>query len=207
MTLKAVIFDFGGVLYRLPDHSWLRRWQRLLNFKDDDVLLSLMNNPQESDLLMDILTGRLPEEEMWETFARRWHIRPALMKRVRKALASKRRLNHDLARFMTGLRKQYITAILSNAGTEARGMFSEVYGLDKIADLMVISAEEGIAKPDERIYEITLQRLAIEPQEAIFLDDMAENVESARAYGLHAIQFENNEQAMRAVNRLIAELG
>ncbi len=207
MVLKAIIFDFGGVLYKLPDRSRMRRWQKLLNLKDEEALTALIAQPNELALMMDVLTGRVPEEEMWAGLAKRFHIRPELMNRIRRASMSKRQLNRELADYLSSLRGRFTTVILSNAGTASRAMFSDVYGLDKISDLMVISAEEGVAKPDEKIYQITLDRLGIEPQEALFLDDMIENVESARSLGMHAVHFENNEQAKEEVGRLIEELG
>ncbi len=207
MALQAIIFDFGGVLYRLPDPNSMRRWQKLLNIKDDNAIAALMVSPNDSELMMDVLTGRLPEEEMWVGLAKRFHIRPALLQHIRKASMSKGRLNRELAGYLSSLRGRFKTAILSNAGTASRALFSEVYGLDKISDLMIISAEEGVAKPDERIYQIAVDRLGVAPHEALFLDDMGENVASARAFGMRAVLFENNRQAIAEVGKLIEELG
>ncbi len=207
MTLKAILFDFGGVLYKLPDRTWMQRWQSLLNLKDEDAIMALMVSPNELELMRDVLTGKVPEEEMWAGLAKRFHIRPRLMERIRQASMSKKRLNRELANYLAGLRGRFKTVILSNAGTASRALFTDVFGLDQISDLMIISAEEGVAKPDQRIYQIAMDRLGIDPQEALFLDDMQENVESARRFGFHAVQFENNQQAIAEVNRLIEELG
>jgi putative hydrolase of the HAD superfamily len=56
-------------------------------------------------------------------------------------------------------------------------------------DVIVISAEEGVRKPDARIFERTLARLGVAPDEAVFVDDFPVNVAGARAAGLHALQF------------------
>ncbi len=207
MALKAIIFDFGGVLYKLPDRTWIRRWKKLLNLKDEDALMTLIASPNESELMMDVLTGRVPEEEMWAGLAKRFHIRPEMLNRIRRMTMSKKSLNRELADYLFSLRGRFTTVILSNAGTASRALFTDEFGFDKITDLMVISAEEGVAKPDEKIYRLTLDRLGIEPDEALFLDDMIENVESARALGMHAVHFENNEQAMEEVGRMIEDLG
>ncbi len=207
MSLKAIIFDFGGVLYKLPDRAWIRRWQKLLNLKDEGALMALMSSPNESELMRDVLTGKVPEEEMWTGLAKRFHIRPELLERIRRTSMSKGRLNRELADYLSSLRGRFTTAILSNAGTSSRAMFSDVYGLDKISDVMIISAEEGVAKPDQRIYQVAVDRLEVEPQEALFLDDLSENVESARAFGMHVVQYENNQQAIAEVERMIEKLG
>jgi 2-haloacid dehalogenase len=54
---------------------------------------------------------------------------------------------------------------------------------------MVISGEVGVIKPDPRIYEIMLARFAIDPHQAVYIDDVAANAEAARLFGIHGIQF------------------
>jgi 2-haloacid dehalogenase len=54
---------------------------------------------------------------------------------------------------------------------------------------MVISGEVGVIKPDPRIYEILLARFAIDPHRAVYIDDVAANVEGARPFGIHGVHF------------------
>jgi 2-haloacid dehalogenase len=54
---------------------------------------------------------------------------------------------------------------------------------------MVISGEVGVIKPDPRIYEILLGRFAIDPHRAVYIDDVAANVEAARRFGIYGIHF------------------
>jgi HAD superfamily hydrolase (TIGR01509 family) len=56
-------------------------------------------------------------------------------------------------------------------------------------DDILISAEVGLAKPDPRIYRLAAERLGVRPDEAVFVDDFAANVEGARAVGMRAIHF------------------
>jgi 2-haloacid dehalogenase len=53
----------------------------------------------------------------------------------------------------------------------------------------VISGEVGFIKPDPRIYEIMLRRFAIDPQQAVYIDDVAVNAEAARPLGIHGIHY------------------
>jgi putative hydrolase of the HAD superfamily len=68
-------------------------------------------------------------------------------------------------------------------------------------DEIIISAEEGIAKPDPRIFRIAAERLGVRPQEAVFVDDRPENVQGARAVGMRGIQFETREQTIADVRK------
>ena len=124
---------------------------------------------------------------MWEEVARRWKISPALVNRFRRAALSGKRWNRDLAKFVQGLRSQYKTAILSNAGSDAREIFTRAYKINDLVDDIIISAEEKVAKPDEHIYQIAVDRLGVEPHEAIFVDDLTQNVEAARHFGMQGV--------------------
>jgi len=73
------------------------------------------------------------------------------------------------------------TALLSNSwgnGGYARHLFPDLF------DVVVISAEVGMRKPEERIFRHTAALLGLEPQECIFIDDVLANVAAAEAIGL-----------------------
>ena len=173
MTIRAVLFDFGGVLYRTPDRRWMKKWQTFLGLGKDEVINSIISAQDESPYLQAIMEGRLPESEIWERMANRWRLSPILVRWLKRSSWSRSRLNRDVAAFLTSLRPKYRTGILSNAGSEARDIFTSIFGFDRIVDEMIISAEEGIAKPDERIYQIALDKMGVDPEEAVFLDDLS----------------------------------
>lgn len=56
---------------------------------------------------------------------------------------------------------------------------------------VVVSGDEKVIKPDPRIYQLLINRYAIQPDKAVFIDDVPRNVEGARAAGLHAVRFES----------------
>jgi putative hydrolase of the HAD superfamily len=68
----------------------------------------------------------------------------------------------------------------------------------------VVTAEEiGSKKNDPQTYQRLLQLLDLQPQETIFVDDKKDNVDAARAIGLIAILFKDNEQVAAELNRLL----
>ena len=62
---------------------------------------------------------------------------------------------------------------------------------------ILVSGEIGAIKPEPRIYEVLLERFAIDPLSAVFIDDVAVNAAAARAFGIHAIHF-TTPAALRA---------
>jgi putative hydrolase of the HAD superfamily len=195
-TIKAFIFDFGGVLYRNPELRWMRRWTKLLGLKDDPVVNALLAEPEESPFVMDLMLGKITEDDIWQIAADRYHVSAAMARRIRRGVLSKKRGNLEMVNFLAGLRPQYKTAILSNASSNARELFSEVMNVDQLVDMMIISAEEGLIKPDDRIYHLALERLGVGPEEVVFLDDRLVNVQAARRLGMYAIHFHNTAQAL-----------
>jgi 2-haloacid dehalogenase len=57
----------------------------------------------------------------------------------------------------------------------------------------VVSGEHGIIKPDPAIYALLIERYGIDPERAVFIDDVATNAEAARPFGIHIIHFTGPE--------------
>jgi 2-haloacid dehalogenase len=61
-------------------------------------------------------------------------------------------------------------------------------------DGIVVSGDEGVIKPDPRIFRVLLERHRIAPEEAVFVDDNPRNAQAASALGIHGIHFQSPEQ-------------
>jgi putative hydrolase of the HAD superfamily len=109
-----------------------------------------------------------------------------------------------LIEFIQSLRPAYKTALLSNAWTGMRKALEEYYNCLWAFDAVIISAEVRLAKPDPAIYKLMLDQLQIAPQEAIFVDDLIENIQAACDLGIHGIHFRNTDQAVTEVRALLA---
>ena len=111
-------------------------------------------------------------------------------------------LNDELAAYARTLRPRVRVAALTNNWSFGRILIRR-RGIGDLFDLIVSSAEEGVKKPHARIYQITLERLAIAPTEAVFIDDSAEHVEAARDLGIHSIQFCSTQQTISELEALL----
>jgi 2-haloacid dehalogenase len=67
---------------------------------------------------------------------------------------------------------------------------------------IVISGQVGAIKPDPRIYRILIERFAIDPQVAVYIDDSEANAAAATSLGLHGIHFTGAEALRRELGRL-----
>lgn len=98
--------------------------------------------------------------------------------------------------------KSYHIYGLTNWSAETFAMVRNDYPVLKLMEGMVVSGEEGVVKPDARIYNILLERYGLEASECLFIDDNMANVEGARAVGINAIQF----RGVDALRQELAEL-
>jgi HAD superfamily hydrolase (TIGR01509 family) len=91
------------------------------------------------------------------------------------------------------------TAILSNMARDTWELLQTRF--DGVATL-TLSFAVGLVKPEQAIYFRCLEALGVEPGEALFVDDRRENVEAARAVGMQAIVFEDEDALAAGLERL-----
>jgi epoxide hydrolase-like predicted phosphatase len=70
-------------------------------------------------------------------------------------------------------------------------------------DVFVESARVGLRKPDPRIYQLTCEKLGIEPSRAAFLDDIGENLKAARALGMTTIKVVDPDAALGELEKVV----
>ena len=68
--------------------------------------------------------------------------------------------------------------------------------IDEIFDVVVDSAFVGTRKPEPRIYELTLERIGVTAEQAVFIDDIEANCDAARALGIRSVWFRSTDQAI-----------
>jgi len=91
------------------------------------------------------------------------------------------------------------TAFLSNGVPEAMARIRADRPLERWFDVVVVSCEVGVAKPDPVIFQMCLTHLGVEPSHALFVDDRIENIEGAARLGLRTFHFIGAD----AVSRLV----
>ena len=198
-SIRAVIFDLGGVLVRTEDRA-----------PRDNLAARLgMNYMELSDLVFDnesarqATLGQISTDQHWEAVRTTLGLLPETFSVVREEFWAGDALDTSLVDFLRALRPRYQTALLSNAWNDLRGVLERELKILDAFDQVIISAEVGLVKPDERIFRLALERLGVAPREAVFVDDFSENIDGARAIGLHAIHFRSADQARVEIERLL----
>lgn len=200
-SIRGVIFDFGGVLNNM-------RWDVARELENEHGLerFTLVRTFYDSEEWRKVQVGEGDAAEL----ARNAHMRledaagramPPLHEQWR---SSWHPIEENIA-LVRALRPPYKLAILSNADLSLEERLRNGFGIHDLFDTVVVSAVEGMAKPDHAIYRLAAHRLDLEPAECVFIDDAEENVQAAREAGMAVVHYRVHKGDKLAAQ--LAELG
>jgi len=199
VKIRAVIFDFGDVLVRMVDDR-----PRLELAEQFHVPLSHLDQLVFfSESARKASRGEITVNAHWEAVRQALGISPVDMPGFLQKYWSADDVNWKLLDYIRDLRPRYKVGLLSNAWDDLRLTMHQRWNIDGLFDVMIISAEVKLVKPDPRIFQLAVQRLQVQADEAVFVDDVAENVEAARRVGLVAIQYLSLQQTLADLERVL----
>lgn len=198
MSIRAVCFDFGGVLVRTEFQAPRQHLADSLGLTYEDLIRIVFESPTARQASL----GLIDEQAHWESTLRALGLPPDGRQALSEAFFGGDVLDRQLVAALRGLRPQYKIGLISNAWSGLRAYITS-QGFADVFDDMIISAEVGLLKPDAAIYRLALERLGVQPSEAVFVDDFVENVEGAQTIGMHAVHFREPEQALEALQAIL----
>ncbi len=199
MTIRAVVFDFGGVIGRGGEEA-ARELDRRYGLPEGSVWRAFYQNDgwaelrvgrgsfeawrQEVLASLEAAAGR-PLPEAWDEW-----------------IEHQRGAREEVVGLVRRLRPNYKVGLLSNATVNLEDALEHRYGIISLFDDIVNSARVGLAKPDSRIYTLAAERLGVAPGECVFIDDLERNVQAAADAGMHAVQYTSYPQLLEELRGL-----
>lgn len=184
--IRALIFDCFGVLYW--DH--INRMYNLVHTDQFGALNDLIHACDHGFISKEDLVGQVAD------------LAGISREAVAAVIREKHTRNDELVKRVAELRGQYKTAMLTNMGSETLDTVFNEQECEKLFDAVVVSSEVGLIKPSRDLFEYTLERLGVQPEEAIFIDDRPVNVDGAERLGMRTILFASNAQFERELKHL-----
>jgi putative hydrolase of the HAD superfamily len=176
--LRGLLVDFGGVLTSNVFESF-EVFCRAEGLDPDRVKQLFRSDEEARDLLVRLETGTLPEGEFEVEFGERLGLPSEGL--IARLFAGARPDMEMIEAVRSAKRQGFTTGLLSNSW----GMATDYAALgDGLFDVQVISAVEGMRKPDPRIYPLAAERMGLPPEEIVFVDDLGFNLKPARALGM-----------------------
>ncbi len=200
---KAVLWDFGGVLTTSPFESF-NRFEIERNLPKDFIRSINATNP-ETNAWAQLESSEISIEEFDDKFAqeaaalgyevRGQEVLTLLSGQIRPEMVK------ALEIIKQTLKVGCITNNVKSAG-EGPGMANTAERATEVANVMALfdtiieSSKAGIRKPNPKIYEIACEEMGIQPNDAVFLDDLGINLKPARALGMTTIKVLTADQAL-----------
>jgi putative hydrolase of the HAD superfamily len=196
-NIKAVIFDWGGVLIDNPTEDLMRFCAEALSITPNELKNAF------SVYADSFQTGAISEKNLWKNISSELKIpepeSPSLWKDAVRAVFREKTEVFELVRKLKDCGCK--TGFLSNTEIPAMEYFFEKdYG--KHFDSVTFSCAEGVAKPDTAIYLKAAVKLGVKPGEAIFIDDKPEYIDGAVKAGLKGIVFKDCGQLVSSLNEV-----
>lgn len=197
---RAILFDIGRVIIGVDLSRSMSSLGQTRNLSHSEVLRELEADPRWADWQ----EGRMN--------AREWH----------SYLAEKLRFDYGFDEFCaiwnsvlepeTLLPDSFFERIaancrlglLSNTDPIHVAYFEAHHSFVRYFPVRVYSCRAGVSKPSPAIFQHALRELSVAPGEALFVDDLLENVEAAARVGLGGFHFTSPEDLLDAFRRLVA---
>jgi epoxide hydrolase-like predicted phosphatase len=190
--IKSIVFDWGGVLIEDPS-------QKIFAYCAKALLIT----PKEfqhiyQKFTRDFQKGIISEQILWKKMCSELGIqKPTIPSLWETAFRQAYREKKEIFTLASTLKKNgYRIGFLSNTEVPAMKFFYEQKY--PMFDVTVFSCNEGTRKPEERIYQILVQRLQLQPEETLFIDDNEEFIQGAEQVGIKTIRFKNHHQLQKA---------
>jgi putative hydrolase of the HAD superfamily len=207
--IEVVISDFGGVLTSPLVESFMA-------FQDQtgittETLGKAMQAASEANAdnpLFEMERGEISEAVFLEKLTA--GLEPLLghapeLHRFKEIYFEALQPNAEMIELMRELQETgYRMAMLTNNVREWEPLWRAMLPVDEIFETVVDSGFVGCRKPESRIYELTLERIAAPAETCLFVDDVEVNIEGARRAGMSAVHFRDNEQAIAEIRAALA---
>ena len=185
MAIHSVIFDLGKVIVDFTYDEAYSRMQALSGLGRDEINARLY----ASSLAKDFEMGRIGSQAFVGEVNRRMGTALSMAEFAELWSSVFHQTPLIPASLLERLRRRYRLVLLSNTNPLHFQMIRETYPHIAHFDALVLSHEVGAMKPDPAIYRAAIDQANCAPRECLFFDDMAENVQGARAAGMNAEQF------------------
>jgi haloacid dehalogenase superfamily, subfamily IA, variant 3 with third motif having DD or ED/haloacid dehalogenase superfamily, subfamily IA, variant 1 with third motif having Dx(3-4)D or Dx(3-4)E len=171
--MKAIVLDMYGVIVKQTGDDFVPYVQRTFpDLKPEEIYTPWFR--------ADV--GELTSLEVWESLGFSGDI-----EKIENEYLDTIEINNGFLDFITSASKHYKMAIISNDSSRWSRYLREKFDINKYFDVISISGDLKIQKPDERIFQLTIEELGCKAEDCLYVDDREGNLEAASKVGMHAV--------------------
>jgi epoxide hydrolase-like predicted phosphatase len=189
---KAALFDVGGVLIEDPGPAMVKHFAQRLNVEPKDIQTAMRR------CVRSFQQGLISEPEFWRNICRSVNITGLIPQTLwGEGFRTACVVRESMVQFVKEVKgRGYRIGVLSNTELPVAAYLRNI-GLFKSFDVVVLSCEVGLVKPDQKIYERAAECLGVALPEAVLIDDRGAFVHAARQAGMRGIVFTSPEQTQK----------
>jgi epoxide hydrolase-like predicted phosphatase len=198
MAIKAVIFDLAGVVLFPIRGTFNSLLAERLGAPMEEV--AAVMNGRLNDL-WDL--GEVSDDEFYDHLLTRLNLPPEKKDIIRKFVIDDFYIDQEMLSLIRVLRKSYTTVLLTNFPAHVHDFMRRSWHMEGAFDHVIVSADVKLIKPDPRIFQLVLNRVNCQANEAVYLDDRKINVDAASTEGIKSILFFGKTRSIAALNRVL----
>jgi putative hydrolase of the HAD superfamily len=208
-SITTVISDFGGVLTTPLVQSFAAVQDETgIPFEELAKAMARIEEEDGRHPLFELETGRLTEVEFLRKLGD--SLEPALghrpeLHRFSEIYFEALHPNEPMIDLMREAKSSgHRMGLLTNNVREWEPLWRSMLPVDEIFEVVVDSGFVGCRKPDREIYDLTLERMGVQAEECLFVDDIDVNCGAARELGMSAVHYQHNDQAIPEIRTALS---
>ena len=184
--MKAIVLDMYGVIVKQTGDDFVPYVQQTF----PDLNPEEIYNPWfKADI------GDLTSLEVWEAIGFQGDL-----EKIEKEYLDTIELTDGFIDFIEKVKDKYKLAIISNDSSRWSKYLREKFDLNKYFDVISISGDLKIQKPDERIFFLTIEKLGLNAEDCIYIDDREGNLDAAKKVGMNTVLLNSRKVSYNGVS-------
>lgn len=184
--IKAILFDFGGVIYQNPKKVIPKALSLIYNQPVETT------NKEYKKYKEEYFTGKLKTDDLIKFLSSKFKTKKSvddIKKLWLKYYGEMAQANNEILKLIKRLRGKYKIYLFSDT-TEMSNKHNSQSGIYDYFDGLFFSYQTGFTKPDVKAYKNILRKTELKPDECLLIDDKEENLKAARKLGITTILFD-----------------
>ena len=173
--MKAILLDMYGVIVKQTGDDFVPYVQQTFPELDPEKIIKPWNKAN---------MGEWSSLEIWATVGFRGDL-----EKIERNYLDTIELNDGFLDFIKAVRNKYKLAIISNDSSRWSKYLREKFNINQYFEVISISGDLKIRKPDERIFRLTIEKLAVDAAECLYVDDRRGYLGAANRLGMNTILF------------------
>ena len=184
--MKAVVLDMYGVIVKQTGDDFVPYVQQTFpNITADEIYASWFRANM----------GEISSIEVWKAIGFQGDV-----EKIEKEYLDTIELSDGFVDFVEKAKAKYKLAILSNDSSRWSRYLREKFDINRYFDVISISGDLRVKKPDERIFLHTIEALGVNAEDCIYVDDRRRNLGAANKVGMNPILFNSRNVSCECIS-------